>query len=144
MPLKKWKIGRIDSHICPQCAGLFVELDQEGAPTLSRENVNPKERERIIGDGNIAILSPANGKPMEAFLYRGVEIDYCEESNAIWFDPGEIEKARLKPLPERKTLNVNHRREREPFDGLRDKTDIAYYFDVGLLGDFIGGVFDAF
>ncbi len=111
---------------------------------LSYENVDPKERKRTPADEENSILSPATGAPMVPFLYRGVEVDYCEKSNAVWFDPGEIERANLKPEPRRRAARLSHRIERDPFDGFRDKANIAYYFDVGILGDFIQGIFDAF
>lgn len=141
--MRKWRLDRIDSYICPQCAGLFVDLDQKSAPALSHSNINPGERKRITADGENPVLSPSTGKPMVPFLYRGVEVDYCEESNAVWFDPGEIERAELKPKPTQGSP-VSHRTERGPFEGLREGAGVGYYFDLGIVEGFIGGLFDTF
>ena len=38
------------------------------------------------------LLSPITSQPMRAFSFKGVELDYCDESHFIWLDRGELEK----------------------------------------------------
>ena len=84
---------------------------------------------------------------MIPFLYRGVEVDYCEGSNAVWFDPGEIGKIDPKSVrTERPTKSFSKRSRSEEgvLDGILSGIDVVFTPDLDILGDFIGGIFDAF
>jgi Zn-finger nucleic acid-binding protein len=92
---KKLEAGFIvnrGEHKCSECGGHFVGLDGFASSRLSSSKLNPQAKEKIELNEEHQRMSPATGKLMMLIKYRGVFIDYCEESNSIWLDQGEIEK----------------------------------------------------
>ena len=82
---------------------------------------------------------------MRVFHYQGVEIDYCMGSDAIWLDPGELEK--LVDLAQARGAEKKRRSRFNWMDNpVVDGIDAAFTsIDVlDLLGDAISGLFDAF
>lgn len=68
-------------------------LDVRDDIGVSRETLKPTSRKRIPIEKAKQLLSPVSGKAMVRFKFRGIEIDYCEESNGVWLDAEEIERA---------------------------------------------------
>jgi ribosomal protein S27AE len=74
---------------CGSCGGILV-----GAQELERE----------IGDRGLTLETvtgvrttrhcPRCGEPMTAYLLFGIEIDRCGADGAVWFDRGELGRAR--------------------------------------------------
>ena len=85
-----------EAHRCPQCGGVFIELDQQGMPQLTNSRLRPNERLGVECSLDEMALSPATGEPMHLFHFEGVAIDYCHESNSLWLDTGELEKLLTK------------------------------------------------
>jgi len=85
--LKAIAKGQLDISSCPECKGFFVNLGQEPAKHL--ESLLSKEL--LTGDKvkDNGLISPVSGQPMLRFVYRGVELDYCKEAHAVWFDTFE-------------------------------------------------------
>ena len=54
-----------------------------------------------------AKTSPVSGKPMEHLVFKGVEIDRCQESGGVWLDKGELEKIIDAVLAEQKGEREN-------------------------------------
>lgn len=145
-PRDGWELrdGEIDGvpvHRCPRCDGLLLELRGDDRLAFDPEKLkgaaweSPKEGDLIL---------PASGKPMRVFHYRGVELDYCEVTNAIWLDRGEWEKlAAKKPTIKTVSLPAKRRRQSSPamdgVDAVFTGVDI-----VGFVAEAIVCLFDAF
>jgi hypothetical protein len=75
---------------------------------------------------------------MRVFHYRGVELDYCESSNTVWLDRGELEKISRADTSRLKKEN----RSNPLLDGL-DAAVTGVDF-VGFIADAFGSLFDGF
>lgn len=139
--LREGDIDGVPAHRCPKCDGLFLELRGDRRLSFDPEKLkgaaweSPKK-----GD----LISPASGKPMRVFHYRGVELDYCEVANAIWLDRGEWEKLIGK------TTNIGQgshpTKSRDQSNQVLDGLDVTFIgFDiVDFIGDAVSSLFDAF
>ena len=88
--------GRLQIDVCEQCGGFFVHLGQEAAGQL--EKLLRKGLENGTGGSTEeAMVSPSSGLLMKGFEFRGVHLDYCADSNSIWFDRGEYPKIFATP-----------------------------------------------
>ncbi|MFK7850549.1 MAG: hypothetical protein AB8D78_06175 [Akkermansiaceae bacterium] len=91
-----------------------------------------------------ALSSPDTGQRMKKFVYRGVVLDYCVDSHAIWFDQGEYSKLFA---PEQKANQIKTATPTEPnstiynvLDGATSAVDIIDVSGdlIGTVGDFVG------
>jgi Zn-finger nucleic acid-binding protein len=133
--LRDGEIEGVPAHRCPKCNGFSFELG--GSDRLSFDPVQLKAAAwESAGEG--ALMSPSSGRPMRVFHYRGVELDYCESSNTVWLDRGELEKISRADTSRLKKEN----RSNPLLDGL-DAAVTGVDF-VGFIADAFGSLFDGF
>ncbi len=83
--------GKMSIHLCEECSGFFVSLDQKSAKRLesllqrsfSKTDKTTKEPK---------LFSPYSDSAMHQFKYRGIQLDYCKDTHSIWFDRDEYPK----------------------------------------------------
>lgn len=59
---------------------------------VSLSKLNPKAKPCALPAAEDALLSPASNRPMKHFVFQGIKLDYCEATNAVWMDPGELQQ----------------------------------------------------
>lgn len=136
--------GALDLHACEECGGAFVKLNQKGFPALSGKLIRPGSRPRVPIEESDRLLSPVTGQRMLVFRYRGVEIDYCAESNSIWLDPGELENAAAS-APAAKSSRRKRGRSSGDSNPFLAGIDAALVSEsvLDLLGEAVSALFDA-
>ena len=106
--LDSMRKGPLDINACGECGCFSVILGQEAATSLSLQLSRSIKKHRGQARGD-CLESPFTKDKMSRFLYRGVELDYCQLTNSVWFDRGEYSKifqspengSKPKPLAER-------------------------------------------
>ncbi len=117
MNCPKCKQGPLKSHktkqgvlvnLCLKCKGFW--LDKAGVLSLTRTS---KKLENLIKYGvntgeESDYLSPATGKKMVKFAFypADIELEFCNETEGIWFESGELDKLN-KAMPEPTTTAQN-------------------------------------
>ena len=99
--------GRHMRDRCPRCEGVLLDRD-EVASALGRgagKAVLSAGRLANLPDSGLAC--PRDGAAMRRVLHREVEVDICPECNALWLDPGELDKiGRKKPAGKKAAMAV--------------------------------------
>lgn len=142
--------GRLKIHHCTKCGGFQVCLNQFSAKALSEKLLKKIQQSNPTEN---ALQSPYTDEKMIHFTHRGVELDYCKESNSVWFDRGEYTKIfaaettgeKSKPSMMSKAADGVE----AGIDGVSFLPGIDSIIDVSssalsglgdFLGDFIGGI----
>ncbi len=134
--------GQLNIHLCDQCRGFSILLNQDSASQL--EVLLKKHlSDRKDPSGEKSLPSPHSGSSMKEFVYRGVQLDYCEESHSIWFDRGEYTKIFTTPNKTKKTSNNKKSSESSVWDNVDFLPDVSDVVDLsadalGTVGDFVG------
>ena len=138
--LSPHKKGNIDIHVCQECHGFFLSLEQKSASQLEvllqKQFTNPQSDSAIA-----SVISPQSGHAMKRFEYRKVLLDYCADSHSIWFDRGEYSKIfAFNSTASKKIENKSDSSSwsvvdvvSAPFDVLDVSGDI-----IGAVGDLVG------
>lgn len=144
-PLKLHKKGRLEIHHCSKCCGFQVCLNQFPVKNLSNQ-LHKEIAGSVLSKVGGALESPYAESSMKRFIYRDVSLDYCEETNSVWFDQGEYTKIFKNPQSLKKskldTSEIHNALDGSDFfPSTWDITDITSItgdiFDS--LGDFFGG-----
>lgn len=137
-------IRNVELHACRECGGVFVGLDQKEVPGLSFRALRPGERSRIPVEEDAKLVSPVTGGRMLVFRYRGVEIDYCPDSNAVWLDRGEWEKITDQNSDRSRKGNWSISDLKPDRNPILEGIDAAFTsFDfVDFIGDAVSSIFD--
>ncbi|MEM3342396.1 MAG: zf-TFIIB domain-containing protein [Thermoplasmata archaeon] len=87
--------------VCPQCAGMFISLNElvnhfsvPDLEKLLREKVDesPSSPFRCPRCDVLKTLANKIDSTMHPFIVKNIEIDICGNCLGIWFDGGELEK----------------------------------------------------
>ena len=88
--------GRLEVNVCEVCNGFSVLLRQDAAGALEKQ-LHSSFSKSAGGNELETLRSPYTGNPMRRFLYRGIQLDYCQETHSLWFDQGEYSKMFRSP-----------------------------------------------
>ncbi len=83
-------------RLCPACRGLFIGLAGPKLKGIPLSKIKPSHQGATLVETKTDLLSPFSNKPMKHFVYQGVNLDYCKESNSVWMDRGELEELAQK------------------------------------------------
>lgn len=120
---------------CPTCQGHFVSITREKLQGVSLSQLNPKLTPCALSSNEEALLSPKSGKPMKRFIFKGIQLDYCEDSNSVWMDKGELDSIAKKMI----SINKKQNKQKSSKHNIRENAGDGV-LDVVL--DIIGGLFD--
>jgi Zn-finger nucleic acid-binding protein len=135
--------GQLEIEQCAECNGFFVNLAQRPAnqlSTLLKRDISEGKRR-----GDHGLISPTSGKLMQSFTYRGVQLDYCEQSHSVWFDHGEYTKM-FAPAEKasRSSVRAHEKSDKvdlsfDVVDGI-EASDGVFSFVGDLVGDLVSGI----
>lgn len=89
LELKEYEGFKI--NFCKSCQGFQVSLHQEKAREL-KELIVENFQSALLPQIAWKLRSPSSTSLMKRFCLKGTELDYCEQSNSVWFDFGEYNK----------------------------------------------------
>ena len=88
--------------LCHSCGGVFFILDANPGLVLSSGSLKPDQRKQVPVNASNQKNSPTNGAPMKVLKYKGIQIDYCPESNGVWLDGDELELLEANEMKDKK------------------------------------------
>ena len=118
---------------CPLCMGYFISLTGPKLQGITLSRLNPKSQSCALKDEDTPLISPFSGNPMKHFVYKEISLDYCQTSNSVWMDEGELQSVAKKFVINKKITKSSS--EYGLLDGIGDGV-------ISAAVDLVGGLFD--
>jgi Zn-finger nucleic acid-binding protein len=99
--------GRHMRDRCPGCEGVLLDRDEVMGALgrgVGKAGLSRAELAKLAAS---SLACPREGATMRQLMHGEVELDICPECNALWVDPGELDKiVRKKPAGKGKKAAV--------------------------------------
>jgi len=99
--------GRHMRDRCPGCEGVLLDRDEVMGALGRGVGKAALSRAELAKLAASSLACPREGATMRQLMHGEVELDICPECNALWVDPGELDKiVRKKPAGKGKKAAV--------------------------------------
>jgi len=111
--IKKYYKGMLEVDYCPQCLGMWLDLDELDKLEDVAFDEDRYKGSLIHRESDVVSKCPVCGGHMHEFQYRlyDLKLDYCPEQHGFWLDAGENE--RVLQIMRTQQARIGHKKDAE-------------------------------